>query len=153
MKIVYFSITGQTRRFIGKLASEFNENAIEITANDPDIELTEPFLLITPSYAEETPTVQHSQEVMDPVFEFMDWGLNAAFCKGIIGTGNKNFAGIYIFTAKELSAKYQIPILYDFEFNGTPSDVAQVEQILTALSKGAKIKLSSSQNHFEHLEQ
>lgn len=153
MKLVYFSLTGQTRRFIEKLTFKFRESAIEITPDEPDIEMTEPFLLITPSYAEETPSVQHSQEVMDPVFEFMEWGLNVAFCKGIIGTGNKNFAGIYIFTAKELSAKYQIPILYDFEFNGTPTDVAQVEKILTALSKGAKIKTSDGALHLEHLEQ
>ena len=142
MKIVYFSLTGQTRRFVNKLQ---NVEAVEITADAPDVELTEPFLLITPSYAEETPTVSHSQDVVDPVFEFMDWGLNAAFCRGIIGTGNKNFAGIYIFTAKELSAKHQIPILYDFEFNGTPSDVAYVEKRIQRLDAGAKIKTSNNQ--------
>ena len=142
MKIVYFSLTGQTRRFVNKLQ---NVEAVEITADAPDVELTEPFLLITPSYAEETPTVSHSQDVVDPVFEFMDWGLNAAFCRGIIVTGNKNFAGIYIFTAKELSAKHQIPILYDFEFNGTPSDVAYVEKLIQRLDAGAKIKTSNNQ--------
>ncbi|WP_374286045.1 class Ib ribonucleoside-diphosphate reductase assembly flavoprotein NrdI [Lactococcus sp.] len=141
MKVVYFSLTGQTRHFINKLD---NVTAIEITADAPDIELTEPFLLITPSYAEETPTARSSQDVVDPVFEFMDWGLNAAFCQGIIGTGNKNFAGIYIYTAKELSAKYQIPILYDFEFNGTPTDVAFVENIIQKLDAGAKIKVNPS---------
>ncbi|MQW23803.1 MULTISPECIES: class Ib ribonucleoside-diphosphate reductase assembly flavoprotein NrdI [unclassified Lactococcus] len=141
MKVVYFSLTGQTRHFINKL---HNVTAIEITADAPDIELTEPFLLITPSYAEETPTARSSQDVVDPVFEFMDWGLNAAFCQGIIGTGNKNFAGIYIYTAKELSAKYQIPILYDFEFNGTPTDVAFVENIIQKLDAGAKIKVNPS---------
>lgn len=69
-------------------------------------------------------------------------GLNAAFCKGIIGTGNKNFAGIYIYTAKELSAKYQIPILYDFEFNGTPKDVEFVQTLIQKLDAGAKIRTS-----------
>ena len=64
---------------------------------------------------------------------------NYKHCLGIIGTGNRNFAGIYIFTAKELSAKYQIPLLYDFEFNGTPADVAAVEKLATQLDKGAKV--------------
>lgn len=150
MKVVYFSVTGQTRRFINKLQAV---EAIEITPDQPDIEMTEPFILITPSYAEETPTVQHSQDVMDPVFEFMAWGLNAAFCKGIIGTGNKNFAGIYIYTAKEISAKYQIPILYDFEFNGTPTDVAYVERLLKKLDGGAKITTSAGKMSLEHQEQ
>ena len=57
---------------------------------------------------------------------FMAYNDNYKHCLGIIGTGNRNFAGIYIFTAKELSAKYQIPLLYDFEFNGTPADVAEM---------------------------
>ena len=52
MKLVYFSLTGQTRRFIEKLTFKFRESAIEITPDEPDIEMTEPFLLITPSYDE-----------------------------------------------------------------------------------------------------
>jgi protein involved in ribonucleotide reduction len=134
MKLVYFSLTGQTRRFVGKTGLE----GLEILP-DEDLKMTEPFLLITPSYAEESPTVSKSIEVMDPVFEFMDDADNAKFCKGIIGTGNRNFAGIYIFTAKELSAKHKIPILYDFEFNGTPTDVAKVEEIAKQLDAGAVI--------------
>ena len=106
---------------------------------DDDIEMNEPFLLITPSYAEESPTVSKSIDVMDPVFDFMAYNDNYKHCLGIIGTGNRNFAGIYIFTAKELSAKYQIPLLYDFEFNGTPADVAAVEKLTTQLDKGAKV--------------
>ena len=50
-----------------------------------------------------------------------------------------------IFTAKELSARHQIPILYDFEFNGTPSDVAYVEKLIQRLDAGAKIKTSNNQ--------
>ena len=154
MKIVYFSLTGQTRRFVNKLKAQLPDlQTAEITADEPDFELTEPFLLLTPSYAEETPTVQHSQDVVDPVFEFMAWGLNAAFCRGIIGSGNKNFAGIYIYTAKELSAKYQVPILYDFEFNGTPTDVEAVVAIIQKLNQGGKIRTTSAATHLEHREQ
>ena len=110
MKLAYFSVTGQTRRFVSKT----NLPNVEISPDD-DIEMNEPFLLITPSYAEESPTVSKSIDVMDPVFDFMAYNDNYKHCLGIIGTGNRNFAGIYIFTAKELSAKYQIPLLYDFD--------------------------------------
>ena len=109
MKLVYFSVTGQTRRFVGKTSLPH----VEILLDD-DLEMSEPFLLITPSYAEESPTVSKSIDVMNPVFDFMAYNENYKLCRGIIGTGNRNFAGIYIFTAKELSAKYQIPLLYDF---------------------------------------
>lgn len=138
MKLAYFSVTGQTRRFVSKT----NLPNVEISPDD-DIEMNEPFLLITPSYAEESPTVSKSIDVMDPVFDFMAYNDNYKHCLGIIGTGNRNFAGIYIFTAKELSAKYQIPLLYDFEFNGTPADVAAVEKLTTQLDKGAKVTLKN----------
>ena len=79
-------------------------------------------------------SMSRSSEIAEVRVEFY-----SKHCLGIIGTGNRNFAGIYIFTAKELSAKYQIPLLYDFEFNGTPADVAAVEKLATQLDKGAKV--------------
>lgn len=137
MKLVFFSVTGQTRRF----AEKTNLSHEEILADEPEMELDEDFLLVVPSYAEESPTVSKSIEIMDPVFDFMAYADNAKHCRGIIGTGNRNFAGIYIFTAKELSAKHGIPILYDFEFSGTPTDVAKVEEIAAQLDAGQKITL------------
>ncbi|GBG97176.1 class Ib ribonucleoside-diphosphate reductase assembly flavoprotein NrdI [Lactococcus termiticola] len=141
MKLVFFSVTGQTRRF----AEKTKLSQQEILADDPEMEMSEDFLLVVPSYAEESPTVSKSIEIMDPVFEFMAYKDNVKHCRGIIGTGNRNFAGIYIFTAKELSAKHQIPILYDFEFSGTPDDVAKVEEIADQLDAGHSIH--SHHNH------
>lgn len=137
MKLIYFSITGQTRRFVNKTNLEHEE----ILPNDPEFEANEDFLIIIPSYADETPGAEKSMDIMDPVFEFMSYANNAHYCKGIVGTGNRNFASLYIFTAKELSAQFQIPIVYDFEFNGTPSDVAAVEDIAARLDSGANISL------------
>lgn len=137
MKLIYFSITGQTRRF----ANKTNLNHEEILPNDPEFEVNEDFLLVVPSYADETPGAERSMDIMDPVFEFMAYADNARYCKGIIGTGNRNFAFLYIFTAKQLSAQFQIPIVYDFEFNGTPSDVSAVEEIAARLDSGANISL------------
>ena len=48
MKLAYFSVTGQTRRFVSKT----DLPNVEITPDD-DLEIDEPLLLITPSYAEE----------------------------------------------------------------------------------------------------
>ncbi|MBB5888373.1 class Ib ribonucleoside-diphosphate reductase assembly flavoprotein NrdI [Lactovum miscens] len=152
MKIVYFSITGQTRRFIKKLGLS-EDTFVEITQDYPDIEMAQPFILITPSYAEESPTQQCSQDVMNPVFEFMATGVNRTLCKGIVASGNRNFAGLYIYTAKELSAQYQIPIVYDFEMNGTTSDVEALKSVFKRLSDGAKLLVSEKQMYREHLEQ
>jgi len=75
MKLAYFSVTGQTRRFVSKT----NLPNVEISPDD-DIEMNEPFLLITPSYAEESPTVSKSIDVMDPVFDFMAYNDNYKHC-------------------------------------------------------------------------
>ena len=128
MKVVYFSVTGQTRMFLQK--SNLLSDAIEITENYPDIEMKEPYVLFVPSYAEEHNGIMKSQDIVYPVFEFLDVTGNVNLCKGIIGSGNRNFAQLYIGTAKELSEKYGLDILYDYEMNGTSTDVSNVQDIL-----------------------
>ncbi|KRL85144.1 class Ib ribonucleoside-diphosphate reductase assembly flavoprotein NrdI [Ligilactobacillus apodemi] len=122
MKIVYFSVTGQTRRFIKKLGAEFS--AYEIDPVDPFFELNEPFVLIIPTYED---------EITYPVIEFLKFKNNAAFFKGIVGTGNRNFAELFIFTAKNISKKFNVPLIYSFEFNGTPKDVQNFKEAVNKL--------------------
>ena len=131
MKIVYFSVTGQTRLFLQK--AKLESDAIEITENYPDIEMEDTYILFVPSYVEEHNGVMKSQDIVDPIFEFMDVPGNPELCKGIIGSGNRNFAQLYLGTAKELSEKYNIPILYDYEMNGTSTDVEAVKELISKL--------------------
>ncbi|GFH41991.1 protein NrdI [Lactococcus hodotermopsidis] len=112
MKIAYYSVTRQVARFVKKL----NFPALEITAT---LTLSEPFILIIPTY---------EKEILQDVWDFM--AENAQNCQAIIASGNRNFAELYIYSAKELSAAYQIPIVYDFEFNGTSEDVEKVKEII-----------------------
>lgn len=114
MKIAYFSVTGQTRRFINKIGLP----AVEIIPDDPLIEMEAPFILIVPTY---------EREVTDPVWEFMNWAGNSTYCRGILGGGNRNFASLFIYTAKDLSADFKIPVIYGFEFSGTSKDVDWVK--------------------------
>jgi protein involved in ribonucleotide reduction len=119
MKIAFFSVTGQTRRFIRRIHEVLPDTeSVEIVPDAPDIEMDEPFVLIVPTYERAT---------TDPVWQFMSWAGNATFCRGIIGGGNRNFAGLFIYTAKDLSEDFATPVLYGFEFNGTHEDVAFVK--------------------------
>jgi len=115
VKIAYFSVTGQTRRFIKKIGLP----AVEILPDDPQIEMEAPFILIVPTY---------ERAVTDPVWEFMNWAGNFSYCRGIIGGGNRNFAGLFIYTAKDLAEDFDVPVLYSFEFNGTVKDVEFVKK-------------------------
>lgn len=123
MKIAYFSVTGQTRRFIKKLAwSADDVYEIDPTSDYPEFD--EPFVLITPTYED---------NITEPVRDFLDTGHNANYLKGIVGTGNRNFAQLFIFTARDLARDYQVPIIYAFEFNGTPKDVANFKKAVKKL--------------------
>lgn len=121
MKIVYFSVTGQTRRFIKKL--NLNDT-YEIDPIDPEFEVGEPFVLVVPTY---------EKEITEPVTDFLCFSTNREMLQGVAGTGNRNFAELFIFTAKDLAAEFNVPLLYAFEFNGTSKDVTNFEKAVKEL--------------------
>lgn len=121
MKIVYFSVTGQTRRFVQKLNYS---NIYEINAAAPFYEVGEPFILIVPTY---------DQEITEAVDDFLSYQTNPQNFKGVVGTGNRNFAELFIFTAKDIAKKYQVPLLYAFEFSGTAIDVENLKKVVAKL--------------------
>ena len=45
MVIIYFSLTGQTRKFVDKL----NMDVLELNPADPFVEINEPFIIVTPA--------------------------------------------------------------------------------------------------------
>lgn len=116
MKIVYFSVTGQTKRFVKKLSLN---DTYEIDPIDPEIEVGEPFVLVVPTY---------EKDITEPVTDFLYYGSNQEQLKGVAGTGNRNFAELFVFTAKDISTEFQVPLLCSFEFNGTTKDVANFEK-------------------------
>lgn len=117
VKLVYYSITGQTKRFIKKTGLD----AYEISDADPFHDMDQPFILIVPSY---------DDNMMDTVIDFLQYGNNRFDIIGVIGTGNRNFNELYIHTAKDIAQGLKIPVLYDFEFNGTPTDVERVKELV-----------------------
>ena len=110
MKIVYITLTGQTRKFVNKLDME----AIELSPIDPFIEVNEPFIIVAPTY---------EKEATEILWEFLDTGENKRYFQGVAGGGNRNFNELFVFTAKDLARDYDVPLLHAFEFQGSPNDV------------------------------
>lgn len=108
MKIAYLSLTKQTRKFVAKLPYE----SVEITPTNPFIEMDEEFVLVVPSY---------EKDVTEIAWDFMN--VNKDLCVGVSGGGNRNFAELFGFTAKDLSRDYEVPLLTLFEFQGSTNDV------------------------------
>lgn len=121
-KIAYFSQTGQTRKFVEKISKA---ETIEFTPEDFEIEMTEPFILVMPSYETNVHPI-----VIDTAADFLETADNLSYCKGLFGGGNRNFAELFCVTAKTLSKEYEIPLLHTFEFQGTPLDVKKIEEEL-----------------------
>lgn len=117
IKLVYFSLTGQTRRFIKKL----DLPAYEIKPGAPLEELKEPYILVVPTY---------EPDVLEVVDDFLEYKTNADYIKGVAGGGNRNFADLFIYTAKNIAKDYHVPLVFSFEFNGTDEDVKNFRKVV-----------------------
>lgn len=121
-QIVYYSQTGQTKKFVNKIE---DYEKIEITPDYFEIEMTESFILVMPSYETNVHPI-----VIDTAADFLETANNTDYCKGLFGGGNRNFAELFCITAKTLSEEYEIPILHLFEFQGSPLDAKKMEEEL-----------------------
>lgn len=119
-KVVFYSQTGQTRKFVNKV-DEYEK--LEITPERFAVDVGEPFILVIPSYESNVLPI-----VIDTACLFLETGDNVSNCKGLYGGGNRNFAQLFCITAKELSEEYDLPILHAFEFQGSKSDVEELKR-------------------------
>ncbi|KMT41278.1 class Ib ribonucleoside-diphosphate reductase assembly flavoprotein NrdI [Melissococcus plutonius] len=117
MKIVYFSVTGQTKRFINKL----NLPSYEIDPSDPYVKMNESYILIVPTY---------DKEITEIVNDFIEYEDNQDYCQGVAGSGNRNFAHLFVYTAKDIAHDYNVPLLFAFEFSGTNEDVTSFKKVV-----------------------
>lgn len=125
-KLVYYTKTGNTKRFVDKINGY---ESIELSPIDPFITLNKPYILVIPSYE---PNVL--PEIYEALDEFLGHGDNYELCAGTFSGGNLNFNDKFGVTAKWVEEKYDIPIIRMFEFQGGDRDVAELEKQLTILS-------------------
>ncbi|MGT2925776.1 class Ib ribonucleoside-diphosphate reductase assembly flavoprotein NrdI [Streptococcus cuniculipharyngis] len=116
--LVFYSLTGQCRRFVDKLGLLDTSIELKSTANYP--RMTSPFILLVPSYDDS------DVELVD---DFLTE--NVALCQGLLGSGNRNFGPEFCKTARRYAQTYGLPILHEFEFNGTDQDLEYVKGILS----------------------
>lgn len=122
-KLVYFSsVSGNTRRFIDKL--DVPAARIPLHAKDPVLTVTEPYVLVTPTYG----GGDGKGAVPKQVIRFLNDEGNRKLLRGVIAAGNTNFGSAYGLAGDIISAKCQVPNLYRFEVFGTPDDVRVVHE-------------------------
>jgi len=117
VEVAFYSITGQTRRFVDKTGL----NGYEINDADPFHEMGRSFILIVPAY---------DDDMMDPVVDFLQYKDNAKNCVGLAGGGNRNFNTLYNHTVRDIAKGLDVPVVFEFEFNGTNKDVENFKKVV-----------------------
>lgn len=126
-KIVYYSRTGQTRKMVNKVDGY---EAIEVTLNEHEFSIDEPFIFVVPSYE-----IHVMPAVIKSLGRFLRTGDNIKQCRGIMGGGNRNFAELFCITAHMLSDKFDIPVLHEFEFQGSEYDINILKEELDKIDE------------------
>ncbi|MFN4167055.1 MAG: class Ib ribonucleoside-diphosphate reductase assembly flavoprotein NrdI [Pannonibacter phragmitetus] len=120
-RLVYFSSTSEnTRRFVEKLG--YDAIRLPVDASAPVPLVSEPFVLVTPTYGGGTA----KGAVPKPVIRFLNEEQNRKLIRGVIAAGNTNFGEGYAIAGNIISAKCNVPFLYRFELLGTAEDVENV---------------------------
>lgn len=105
MKIIYFSLTGNVRRFIQRAGLS---NTMALTESNKTEEINEPFIIVTG-------TIGFGQ-VPDPVQAFLD--VNHKNLKAVAGSGNRNWGNNFAKASEEIANNYNVPLLMKFELHG-----------------------------------
>jgi protein involved in ribonucleotide reduction len=135
MLIVYFSnVTRNTERFVEKIEAGKKYRIPLKPKDEPQIEINEPYILITPTYGD------HEGRGMVPhqVRKFLNYKNNSQNIKGVISSGNRNFGSHYGVAGEIISHKFKIPHLHKFELAGETEDIVKVKNMISLLDNSIK---------------
>lgn len=120
--LVYFSSSSEnTHRFMLRLGLP----AVRIPLNERErIRVDEPYILVVPSYG----GGGTAGAVPRQAIRFLNDTHNRALIRGVIASGNRNFAEAYGRAGEVISQKCGVPWLYRFELMGTPRDIDNVRK-------------------------
>ncbi|GGG89456.1 class Ib ribonucleoside-diphosphate reductase assembly flavoprotein NrdI [Staphylococcus pragensis] len=112
MKVVYFSFSGNVRRFIKR--SELTD-VMEITKENCKDNIEEPYILVTGTIG--------FGEVPQEVQSFLE--VNHHYLRAVAASGNRNWGQNFAKAGRTISESYDVPLLMKFEVQGTNKDVIE----------------------------
>lgn len=120
-RVVYYSSHSQnTHRFVERLGMPALR--IPVSPQDGMPAADEPYVLITPTYADDA----GRGAVPKQVIRFLNDAHNRSLLKGVIASGNRNFGQFYAYAGPVIAQKCGVPLLYRFELSGTQEDINNV---------------------------
>ncbi|MGL4662362.1 MAG: class Ib ribonucleoside-diphosphate reductase assembly flavoprotein NrdI [Culicoidibacterales bacterium] len=119
MKIVYYSQTGNVKRFVDRL--KWQDDVLAIDAIDGCLE--EDFIIVTG-----TTNFGETPAIVDTFLQ-----QNKIYLKAVAASGNRNWGDLFAKAADNIANEYNVPILVKFELSGFNRDIdlfkAGVEQL------------------------
>ncbi|KRN32091.1 class Ib ribonucleoside-diphosphate reductase assembly flavoprotein NrdI [Liquorilactobacillus mali] len=138
INILYISLSGNTKAFIGKLTQYFAEQGVTVNALNvkefPEFtRLNAPFVTFLPTFLKGGNGIDSGYtEILTTILgDYLAYENNYRYCYGIIGSGNRNFNKQFALTAKQYASRFGFPVLAEFELRGTKSDVSRIAQKIT----------------------
>ena len=122
----FSSASGNTARFVERLG--LPAQRIGIRMSDPLPVPPQPYLLITPTYADN----DGGGAVPKQVIRFLNEPGARALLRGVIAGGNRNFGRFYGHAGDVIAKKCAVPLFYRFELAGTDTDVSRVRDGIAA---------------------
>lgn len=122
MILAYISITGNVKDFVEKTGFK----SVEINPANPFISVNENFIVVVPSY---------EGAINEEVEDFIEYKNNKEHLVGFASSGNLNFDELFCINAKELSAIFNKPIIFKFEFSGTNKDIENFKKEVDLIEK------------------
>lgn len=119
--IAYFSTKSEnTHRFVQRL--NLPAVRIPILATDEIPEMSEDYILITPTYG----GGEVKGAVPPAVVRFLKAHKNKERIRGVIAAGNTNFGEAFCIAGKVISRNCNVPYLDRFELTGTDADLQRI---------------------------
>lgn len=135
VNILYISLSGNTKAFIGKLTQYFSKQGITVNALNvkefPEFtKLKLPFVTFLPAFLKGgNGTDNGYTEILTTILgDYLAYENNYIHCYGIIGSGNRNFNKQFALTAKQYAKRFGFPLIAEYELRGTESDVLRIAQ-------------------------
>jgi len=109
------TLTGHVQDFVDKTGFR----TYELNPAQPPIEVNEDYVVVIPTYV---------GYINDDVEEFVEHGNNLEHLVGFASSGNINFDHDFCINGRELSEKYNKPLILKFEYQGTDEDIIKFRE-------------------------
>ncbi|MDG4943031.1 class Ib ribonucleoside-diphosphate reductase assembly flavoprotein NrdI [Staphylococcus agnetis] len=115
MKVVFYSFTGNVKRFIKR--TELTDT-MELTENCASERIEDPFIIVTGTIG--------FGEVPQPVKQFLN--VNHDNLRGVAASGNRNWGQNFAKAGIAIADEYNVPLLMKFELHGSIQDTKEFKE-------------------------